>query len=264
MAKGGSSTQTSTQNTLQTQNNQVATTSGLAIGSGANANISIQNTDAEVVKAAAEGNTAVSENALASNYAVTRDALKAGSESSLAAAGVAQTATVANSAVAGAALQSNEDVTKTAIENSSNLAGQTLASNNTVTQDAFNFGSNALGVTQAIGAKALDETNATAQLAISGGNDLASKYAAHLENSQAQDIALLQNLANENTNVTLENQKTTNAALDRSFGLAANAAPQSDAATVQNLTATSYKYLVYVAIAIAVGFIALGFGLRRK
>jgi hypothetical protein len=147
------------------------------------------------------------------------------------------------------------------------VAKAALLSNAATSNSALNFAGHAadsaLSVANDVSKTAITQTADTANLAIIGNTKLASEYASHVSEDQARNIGLLQDLANQNVNTTLANNKLTEKALDASFTQASNAAPQSEGATAKILTDTAFKYIIIIVGIIAVLFGVLTYSKRK-
>lgn len=121
--KGNSSAQT----TNQVSNQQVATTSGIALGAGATGNeINVSSSDPKVAAAAIAGNSQVAGEALGSNVAVTSDALNFAGHAADVAAQTNQFATQAVENIAGGSLQLQDNLATKFTGAVSDLAAQNI------------------------------------------------------------------------------------------------------------------------------------------
>lgn len=204
--KGNSSAETK----QEVQNNQVAASSGIAVGAGASGN---------------------SFNISSSDPGVTAAALQAGVQQS------AIAAHTADSAFAGV------------------VAGE---------GQALNFAGHAADVAA--------QTNILAQKSVSdiaGGsilaqNDLATKFGDKVSEIAGQNVSLLQSIAQENTTVSLKALDNSHDALGSAFGVAAQAAPQTDNYTATELASTSAKTYIYIAIAAGLALFGFFFFGRKR
>jgi hypothetical protein len=185
MSKGNSSSKQESKTNVTNQ--QVATESGIAVGAGASANISITSSDAETTK---------------------------------------------NALIASAA-------------------------NN---QSAFNFAGHAAEVAADTNRFATTAVRDIAGTSIEAQNALATKYTEHVSDTAAQNINLLQSIAQQQTDVGLKGLDVANEALNKSFAVSRAVAPQ-DANYTQTETS---KYMLYAVIAVAVIFGLSTFLFRKR
>lgn len=182
--KGNSASETSS--TTNVSNQQVATESGIAVGAGSSASISVTSSDPGVVKEALRANAATS-------------------------------------------------------------------------GSAFTFAGHAAEIAAQTNALATRSVENIAGTSILAQNALATKYTEHVSENAAQNINLLQSVAQQGTDIALSGQKLAGDALDKSFAVSRAVAPQD-----ANYSSTeTTKYYVYGAVAIAVIFLGMLF-LRGK
>lgn len=129
-----------------------------------------------------------------------------------------------------------------------------LTANAYVTNDSLGFAGHAADVAAQTSIFAQKTVEDIAGGSILANNDLASKFSRNISDLAAQNVGLLSSVANNLTDVSLGAQDSNNKALDLAFGVAAQAAPQTDNYTATALAATSSKTFMYIAIAIAAVF----------
>lgn len=142
------------------------------------------------------------------------------------------------------------------------VAKTAIGGNVAVANSAFDFGSHALDINAAVSENALNTVSSNAALSIYSSNDLATKFAQATSTQEANQIALLSGLAQDNANSSLASQKLASNALDSSFSIAHNAAPQTDAAQVENAT-NSVSKILYVFFGLG-ALVAIVFFFKRK
>lgn len=126
---------------------------------------------------------------------------------------------------------------------------------------AFNFAGHAADVAAQTNNFATQAVESIAGGSILAQNDLATKFGKNVSDLAAQNVGLLQSVGQELTTVSLASLDSNNKALDSAFGVAAQAAPQTDNYTATALAETSSKTYLYIALAVAAVF---GFMMLRK
>lgn len=125
---------------------------------------------------------------------------------------------------------------------------------------SLSFAGHAADVAGAVNESAISGLKGVAELSISSGNDLAKKFLSSVSDTAAQNINLLQSVGQNETEVALNAQRSSAAALQSSFDVSKSVAPQDPSYALQTtLSKTAY---IIVAVVVA-GFLGL-FLLRKR
>lgn len=119
---------------------------------------------------------------------------------------------------------------------------------------ALGFAGHAADVAATASQEATHAIESVAGTSILSSNDLATKFGDNTAKLAADQVNLLGSVAQEATTIALGNQATTNAALQGAFGVAAQAAPQTDNYTATALSQTASKTYLYIAAAVVAVF----------
>lgn len=142
------------------------------------------------------------------------------------------------------------------------VAKTAIIGNVAVAGSALNFGDHALDISSDISRSSISAIQSNAALSILSSNDMATKFAKATSVSEANNIALLSSLSTENANSSIRSSQLASQALDSSFAIAHNAAPQTDAAQLENVTGSVSKIL-YVFFGLG-ALVAVVFFFRKK
>ncbi len=154
------------------------------------------------------------------------------------------------------------EVAKTAIQGNAYVSSQALLANTHTTDSALNFAGHAADVAASVNEYATGAIKDVASLSIVSGNDLSTKFLGAVNDTTAKNINLLQSVGQQESDTAINAQKLASEALQSSFSIAGNAAPQSAGAVAENLSAITSKTFLYIAA--AVGAILLFITLRKK
>lgn len=144
------------------------------------------------------------------------------------------------------------------------VAGTALGANAQVTGAAFNFAGHAADVaaqTNEFATKAVEDIAGGSILA---QNDLATKFGKNTSDLAAQNVSLLQSVGQELTTVSLKALDNNHDNSQLAFGVAAQAAPQTDNYTATALAETSSKTYLYIALAAVAGLLLFFLGKKRS
>lgn len=129
------------------------------------------------------------------------------------------------------------------------VAKAAIQGNAYVADSAFAFAGHAAEVAADTNKFSAAVLGNTAGLAITANTDLSKKFIEGVSDVAAQNIGLLTSISQQNTETTLQSQRTANDALQASFAVSRATAPQDSNFTVSD---TIQKVAMYAAIAVAV------------
>lgn len=128
---------------------------------------------------------------------------------------------------------------------------------------ALNFAGHAGDVAASVNEFSISALRDTANMSVAAQNDLATKFISGVGDVAAQNVNLLQSLSDNQTGVTLQAQKASQAALDASFAVSKSVAPQDPSFALENVVGGLSKTALYIVLGVAALFIGF-FALKGK